>query len=316
MKIETSKNIILILLSLLLLGECMGQRIKLSNYPQKFVPPGTVSISDSLFYDEIEVTNLYWLDYLSWISHVYGDTSLEYNETYTFRNVWSKLYKVDQKLGVELTTSGWTYFRHPAYNSFPAICISQEQAEKYCQWRSDRVFEQILCSNGVIAYNSNQTPENHFTIERFFNGEIERLKKVEITYYPEYSLPTYEDYQTALAYSDTLISAPKRKKSKIIDYNLPYSSHHRHVQVALGDSLKILPVYPSLSGNYYWPLYHLRGNVSEWLSEPNMTVGGSWNDSPEIIEKQHLFPAQEPAPWIGFRCVCRMKRWEGGKATK
>jgi formylglycine-generating enzyme required for sulfatase activity len=42
------------------------------------------------------------------------------------------------------------YFRHPAYSFYPVVGVSWDQAMAYCQWRTDRVNEQILVSQKYI----------------------------------------------------------------------------------------------------------------------------------------------------------------------
>jgi hypothetical protein len=42
------------------------------------------------------------------------------------------------------------YFRHPAYSFYPVVGVSWEQASAYCQWRTDRVNEQILILSKYI----------------------------------------------------------------------------------------------------------------------------------------------------------------------
>ena len=68
------------------------------------------------------------------------------------------------------------YFQHPAYNDYPVIGVSYEQAIDYAKWRSDRVFEQVLLQKEVIDYNTTQNLDNYFSIEKYYNGEISGWK--------------------------------------------------------------------------------------------------------------------------------------------
>ncbi len=36
------------------------------------------------------------------------------------------------------------YLRHPAFNNYPVVGVSWEQANDFCKWRTDRVNEKIL----------------------------------------------------------------------------------------------------------------------------------------------------------------------------
>ena len=53
-----------------------------------FVPPGTVRVNDTLYYDENEITNLQWREYVYWCKQAYGDSSDEYQNALPDTLVW------------------------------------------------------------------------------------------------------------------------------------------------------------------------------------------------------------------------------------
>ena len=132
--------------------------------------PRRVTVS-SFYMDETEVTNQAWLDYLHWLSLVYGDSypelisralpdtlvwreKMEYNEPYT-----------------EL------YLRHPAYRDYPVVGVNWLQANDYCAWRSDRVNEIILIREGLLLHSpTSQTDEEHFTTDTYLANQYEGEK--------------------------------------------------------------------------------------------------------------------------------------------
>ena len=102
----------------------------------------------SFYMDETEVANQDWLDYLHWISVTYPqDHELYYNalpDTLVWRNplAYNEPY-VDN------------YLRHPAYQDYPVVGVSWDQAQDYCVWRTDRVNENILRETGrMVAWNA------------------------------------------------------------------------------------------------------------------------------------------------------------------
>ncbi len=98
------------------------------------IPPGTVQISDSFYVDKNEVTNVDWQEYMYWMKQVYGETSKEYQSCIPDASVWynETLSNVQKK-----------YFEKPMFAYYPVVGVSYEQAQKYCQWRSDRVNEML-----------------------------------------------------------------------------------------------------------------------------------------------------------------------------
>ena len=99
----------------------------------------------SFYMDQHEVSNLDWREYVHWMEVVYGATAprlvdkarpnvdklsdpMTYNEPYLDR-----------------------YYSHPAFNHYPVVGITWEQAMDYCQWRTDRMNELVLVRAGVLA---------------------------------------------------------------------------------------------------------------------------------------------------------------------
>ena len=107
--------------------------IGLSFIKQKeFIPPGTVQISDTLFADKTEVSNFSWREFESWAAGVYGKTSKEYLAVLPDTMVWREKLHYNEPYVIH-------YYRHPAYNNYPVVGISYEQAMVFCNWRTTRV---------------------------------------------------------------------------------------------------------------------------------------------------------------------------------
>ncbi len=122
----------------------------------------------SFYMDETEVTNLYWLEYLSWLQRVYGSS---YPEVVARALPDTLVWR--EKLAFNEPFVDY-YLRHPAYRDYPVVGISWNQANDFCKWRSDRVNEQLLIREGLIAHNPDgQMDEDHFTTEAYLSGQYQ-----------------------------------------------------------------------------------------------------------------------------------------------
>ena len=103
----------------------------------------TLTVS-SFYMDKYEVTNIAWREYLEWNKFVFGRTKPELIAALLpDTTVWRDELAYNDPY-VEY------YFSHPAYSFYPVVGVSWEQAMAYCQWRTDRVNENILVSGKYI----------------------------------------------------------------------------------------------------------------------------------------------------------------------
>ena len=295
---------------IVLLTACASQKNLKSYLSLTLLPPGTISIGTNLFCDEGEIGNIEWREYIYWTSQVYGEDSKTLQYALPDTTVWLKLDSCYHIFASE-------YYRHPAFNFHPVVGVSQKQVEKYTQWRSDRVFEIFLVNQKMISRDTAQSPKTHFTINRYYQGELgSYLIDTFLLYYPEFRLPTIQQATDILAYSDsTNLYFIKNCKSKSCREQLKaYPKITSNIDTCAESGWSYEPTvsmygnYNSITSKSY--LENLRGNVPEWTSEPGKTFGGSWNDDRDQILKSPIFDNIGANACTGFRNVCTWKKRE------
>lgn len=100
----------------------------------------------SFYIDKTEIANVHYREYTFWIDLVFS--SAEYA---TIRKksrpdslVWRSSLAYNEPY-VKM------YFSHPAYNFYPVVGVTWEQASDFCIWRTDRVNEKVLIDRGLMA---------------------------------------------------------------------------------------------------------------------------------------------------------------------
>lgn len=238
------------------------------------VLPGVLKVTEHVYYDELEVTNLFWLEYLYWNKKEFGDESAEYIKAYPDTNVWK------EKLSYNLPYAKY-YLRHEAYRLYPVVGVSWEQARDYCTWRTARVKEALEAQG--------------------------KLGKAPL--YFEYRLPTLAEWNMMF---DSVKDLPnrigaegKRKFEGMYRFNMKRrQGDSMGVSGKLNDNADITA--PAKS---YWPndigSYNIKGNVSEWVMDENKHIGGAWNTQ---MDSDVAVPIQlsGAAANVGFRCVCEV----------
>ncbi len=268
-----------------LLG-CISQRQSKSN----FIPPGTVKITDTLFIDETEVSNIHWREYLSYLLDVNKDT-IGYQIALPDTLVWNNLeWKPDTVFKeIILLNNPYTeyYLRHPAFNNYPVVGVSHEQAIEFCKWRT-------LVANQTI----------YFKEKNITDWKMHLKDKFPIRFI--YRLPTKGEWEriASSGIDSTNKVFKKYNKRSVISHNTKerinaikqYSQHNPFTTRNLVTPAKSF--YVSKSGTY-----NMIGNIGEMISEKGIAKGGSFNhqlDSCRFIFDQYF---SKPENWLGFRCV-------------
>ena len=161
------------------------------------------------------------------------------------------------------------YYSHPAYNNYPVVGISYEQAVAYCKWRTDRV---------------------------------KQIYKASITKDFVYRLPTKAEWENAANTGYSSINV--KKDGDKHKFNLKKSKADLEgVAGNLNNNADVTAPVES-----YWPnnygIYTIIGNIAEMVQEKGVSKGGSWMHTKEqsSLTKQIIYT--KPTSWLGFRCVC------------
>jgi gliding motility-associated lipoprotein GldJ len=123
----------------------------------------------SFYMDETEVTNLMYLEYLDWLKKVFPPSDENYRKIYEGAVPDTLVWR--NRLGFnEVMTNN--YLRHPAYAEYPVVGVSWVQAVEFSNWRTDRVNEMVLETNGITARNARYDvePGETFSTETYLNA--------------------------------------------------------------------------------------------------------------------------------------------------
>jgi formylglycine-generating enzyme required for sulfatase activity len=236
-----------------------------------FIPPGTVQINDSLFADECEITNFSWQEYVKSVASIYGKHSKEHLASLPDTLVWLEKGSYNEPY-----TS--YYYWHPAYRNFPLVGVSYEQALAFCKWRTSKV-------------KSLLTTKRDFKNQNF-----------------EYRLPTKAEWEYLAETSSYVLENNGRDEKGKYRLNCPRILDT--IDVKKNDQGH----YPDVTAPVYsyWKndfgLFNVFGNVAEMVTEKGICKGGGWRTLPEECRVGKDQEYTKPTAWLGFRCVCIVKK--------
>ena len=302
-------KVITLLIITILISSCRTSKLPsdltIDNAP---TPPGTLKISNNLFFGTAEISNIMYLEFMYWTKHIFGSNSPEYTSILPDTTVWSQLNQ-------NYISHDTFYLRHFAYWDYPVVGISYEQAKAFSNWRSDRYMELLLIKNGIIKPRTIIPKDSIFTTEKFFKGQYYGINpKQHGSIYPVYSLPDSATYQHIYVFADSL-NAKNIKKCKkkacatflITDYNCIENKTYRTKDFPYGPD----PTMPTQCDHCPRNIIaHLKGNVREMTTTKGVYYGSSFIYSckmPWNIFRKDIF---EINSYTGFRNVCEYKQWK------
>lgn len=123
------------------------------------------------YMDQYEVSNLMWREYVHWMEVVYGKVAP--------RLVEKALPQVDKSSDPLTYNEPYLdrYYSHPAFNNYPVVNITWEQAMDYCQWRTDRMNEMALIRAGVIAEPDFSYPQKETSLDSIAQNFVFNTEK-------------------------------------------------------------------------------------------------------------------------------------------
>jgi len=253
--------------------DVIGQELSTYNHKREITVP-------SFYMDETEVSNTNWLEYLNWIkSNFPTDYEYYYNEI-PDTLVWRQPLSYNEPY-VD------NYLRHPAYQDYPVVGVTWEQAERYCSWRTDRVNELLLRQRGIMTPFAGKgaaatTTKEPFNTALYLNGQIDDLG-------PK-ALPNLNPNAAAGAAGGAKRSATLQDGILKQPYRLPSESEWEYAALGLIGNTQ----YENISENKIYPWDGLgvssakrrtRGMMLANFKRTKgdyMGVGGSLNDKGSI----------------------------------
>ena len=180
------------------------------------------------------------------------------------------------------------YFRHPSYNEYPVVCISKENALKYCSWLTEQINTKLN--------NNNESLVKEIIVRLPTEIEWKNAAKGGLSKY------------NILPWNGSSLRFIEGKNQGLYRLNFKRGNgDYMGVAGSLNDNADVTAPVKS-----YWPnsfgLYNMCGNVSEMILDSDYSFGGNWSSNGyDVAINSKIYT--EASSTIGFRYVIEVVKW-------
>jgi sulfatase modifying factor 1 len=222
---------------------------------------------DSFYLSNHEVTNL---EYREFVNVIAKDSGELYKKFLPDTLIWR------DELAYNEEYVDW-YFRHPAYNNYPVVGVTHEQAEAYCQWLTKKYMSSEKRKYKNVVF---KLPTKHqWTYAAFGGGDRSAFP------FKNGMLMSYKKGYQANFRIIPQENLKAENGNTIVDNGYSYTAYYRWWSSKATHSPLYYVTAPSISfpKNEY-NLYNLAGNVEEYVAEKGITKGGGWKDTGYFLQ--------------------------------
>lgn len=254
----------------------------------------TVSLS-AFFMLKTEITNFHYLEY------IYDLKRSGNSETYTA--ALPDTAKWNSKNGMHSKFVDY-YFRHPAFRNYPVVNVSQQQAQNYAKWVEGKL-RTFTGNNQIIV----RLPWRNEFLRAANGNDMKRMYAWQGSDLLRNKLGQIMCNHLNLS-NENITLDPETGAFSIVRRNVDSEFITTNGQKAGYKNSDNADVCAPVESYFKSDLgfYNLNGNVSEWVMEKDMAVGGDWSMPGYDVRNESYKTVKNPAPTTGFRLVIELPK--------